>query len=117
MAYALTDPLTPSDLYVSRTDGSGEQHLTSFNDEWLLEVDLVPAERLTWTVEDGAEIEGWLIKPVGYTPGQKYPLILKIHGGPHGLVRQLLVPYLPRPVRHRLFRLLPESQRIVRLRS
>ena len=84
MAYALTDPLTPSDLYVSRTDGSGEQRLTSFNEEWLQEVDLMPAERLSWTVEDGTEIEGWLIKPVGYSPGQKYPLILKIHGGPHG---------------------------------
>ena len=84
MAYALTDPLTPSDLYVSRTDGGGEQRLTSFNDEWLQEIELIPAERLTWTVEDGTEIEGWLIKPVGYTPDQKYPLILKIHGGPHG---------------------------------
>ena len=84
MAYALTDPLTPSDLYVSRTDGTGEQRLTSFNEEWLREVDLMPAERLTWTVEDGAEIEGWLLKPVGFTRGQKYPLILKIHGGPHG---------------------------------
>ena len=84
MAYALTDPFTPSDLYMSRTDGSGEQRLTSFNEEWLQEIDLMPAERLTWTVENGTEIEGWLIKPVGYSPGEKYPLILKIHGGPHG---------------------------------
>ena len=41
-------------------------------------------ERLTWKVADGTEIEGWLVKPVGYTPGRKYPMVLKIHGGPHG---------------------------------
>ena len=40
-------------------------------------------ERITWTVADGTEIEGWVIKPVGYEPGTKYPMILKIHGGPH----------------------------------
>ena len=39
---------------------------------------------LTWKVKDGTTIEGWLIKPLRYTPGRKYPMILKIHGGPHG---------------------------------
>jgi len=29
------------------------------------------------------EIEGWLMKPAGYEPGKKYPLVLYIHGGPH----------------------------------
>ncbi len=44
----------------------------------------MPAERLTWTVSDGTEVEGWLIKPVEHMEGGSYPLILKIHGGPHG---------------------------------
>ena len=44
----------------------------------------MPAERLTWTVADGTEIEGWVVKPVGYEPGRTYPMVLKIHGGPHG---------------------------------
>ncbi len=46
--------------------------------------DREPAERVTWRVADGTTIEGWLVKPVGYRPGTKYPLVLKIHGGPHG---------------------------------
>ena len=29
------------------------------------------------------EIEAWLVKPYGYEPGKKYPLVLYIHGGPH----------------------------------
>ena len=48
---------------VSRGDGSREVRLTSFNDEWLSEVTLQPAEPLHWTVDSGAEIEGWVIEP------------------------------------------------------
>jgi len=84
MAYTSTDAMTPAEVFVSRNDGSRETRVTSFNDEWLADVVRMPAERLTWSMEDGTEIEGWVIKPVGYQPGTKYPLILKIHGGPYG---------------------------------
>ena len=84
MAYIGTDPQHPSDLYVAQADGSREKRITTLNDEWLEDVIRMPAERLTWTVDDGTEIEGWVIKPIGYSPGVRdYPMILKIHGGPH----------------------------------
>lgn len=36
-------------------------------------------------VMDGADkVCGWVMKPVGYEPGKKYPGILNTHGGPHG---------------------------------
>jgi dipeptidyl aminopeptidase/acylaminoacyl peptidase len=83
-AYTVSDPLTPAEVHlVSALDDRGGL-LTSFNKSWLSEIDLVPPERLTWTVKGGSTIEGWLLKPAGYTPGKKYPLVLKIHGGPHG---------------------------------
>ena len=84
MSYTVTDAVSPAEVYVNRGDGTRQQRVTSFNDEWLGSVSLQPAERLTWTVADGTEIEGWLIKPVGYEAGRPYPMILKIHGGPHG---------------------------------
>ena len=84
MSYTVTDASTPAEVYVNRGDGTLQRRVTAFNDEWLARVSLQPAERLTWTVADGTEIEGWLIKPVGYEPGRPSPMILKIHGGPHG---------------------------------
>ncbi len=84
MAYTATDATTPPEVFIARSDGSNEAKVTSFNDEWLAQVIRMPAERLTWNVEDGTEIEGWVIKPVGYEAGRKYPMILKIHGGPYG---------------------------------
>jgi dipeptidyl aminopeptidase/acylaminoacyl peptidase len=83
MAYTATDAVSPAEVYIARTDGSNEIQLTRFNEEWLSERTVNPAERVTWTVEDGTEIEGWVIKPVGYREGTSYPIIMKIHGGPH----------------------------------
>jgi dipeptidyl aminopeptidase/acylaminoacyl peptidase len=37
---------------------------------------------IQWKSKDGQEVEGLLTLPVGYREGQKYPLILNIHGGP-----------------------------------
>jgi len=92
MAYTSNDAVTPPEVFVARGDARNEQRLTSFNDALLAELDLQPAERLTWTVSDGTEVEGWIVKPVGYVPGRSYPLILKVHGGPHGAYGNTFFP-------------------------
>ncbi len=45
-------------------------------------------EVIKWKSKDGKEIEGLLTYPVNYKAGQKYPLILNIHGGPTGVFVQ-----------------------------
>ncbi len=45
-------------------------------------------EVIKWKSKDGKEIEGLLTYPVNYKTGQKYPLILNIHGGPTGVFVQ-----------------------------
>ncbi|MCJ7628907.1 MAG: S9 family peptidase [Longimicrobiales bacterium] len=92
MAFTSTDAATPTELYVAPGDGSTEQKATGFNDAWLRDVTLMPAERLSWTATDGTEVEGWVIKPVGYREGNSYPLILKIHGGPHSAYGNTFFP-------------------------
>ncbi len=83
MAYTATDAVTPAEVFVSRSDGSSEVQLTNFNSGWMADRVINPAEPVYWTVEDGTEIQGWVIKPVGYEEGSSYPLVMKIHGGPH----------------------------------
>lgn len=41
-------------------------------------------EEITWKSKDGRTVGGVLVKPVGYQAGQRYPLIVAIHGGPAG---------------------------------
>lgn len=88
IAYVATTADVPPEVFVARKDGSSESRLTGFNDAWMATVTVMPTERLTWKVADGTEIEGWVVKPVGYVPGRKYPMVLKIHGGPHGAYGQ-----------------------------
>ena len=92
MAFTATDAVTPGELYVGATDGSTEQKVTGFNDAWLSEVTLMPAEELTWTVADGTEVQGWLVRPVGFREGGSHPMVLKIHGGPHSAYGNTFFP-------------------------
>ncbi len=92
LAYVGADVVTPSELYVASGDGSTEQRATGFNDAWLRDVTLMPAENLSWTARDGTEVEGWVIRPVRYREGRSYPLILKIHGGPHSAYGNTFFP-------------------------
>jgi dipeptidyl aminopeptidase/acylaminoacyl peptidase len=39
-------------------------------------------ERFTAVSEDGSEVEAWLLRPAGFEPGRRYPVLLEIHGGP-----------------------------------
>ncbi len=92
MAYAATDAVRPTEVFVSAPDGTEEIRATALNDEWVEELELREAERLTWTVEDGTVIEGWVIKPVGFEEGRSYPMVLKIHGGPHSAYGNTFFP-------------------------
>jgi dipeptidyl aminopeptidase/acylaminoacyl peptidase len=86
MAYSVSAPTHPGDLYTARTDGSGERRLTELNADFLDEVQLQEPHNLHFRSADGTEIEGWLIPPSGWEEGDEgtHPLILTIHGGPHG---------------------------------
>ncbi len=75
----------PAELFTARIDGTEEKRLTSFNDALVAEVNPVAARRLSYKSADGTPIEGWMLLPRGYNPaGPTVPMILAIHGGPHG---------------------------------
>jgi dipeptidyl aminopeptidase/acylaminoacyl peptidase len=83
MAFVATDLTHPTELFLANADGSNQRRLTGFNEEISSEIAWSDAERFTYPSVGGLEIEGWLMKPYGYQPGKKYPLVLYIHGGPH----------------------------------
>ncbi len=42
-------------------------------------------EVIHWAAPDGQDIDGYLVYPLHYEPGRRYPLILEVHGGPQGV--------------------------------
>jgi dipeptidyl aminopeptidase/acylaminoacyl peptidase len=78
MVYAANDATHLDELYV------GDRRLTHTNDALLASLDLVEIERVPYKSVDGWSIDGFFMKPVGWQPGRKYPMVLSIHGGPAG---------------------------------
>jgi dipeptidyl aminopeptidase/acylaminoacyl peptidase len=60
------------------------RRLTHQNDELFAGLQLGSTENFTSRSKDGTEVHGILVKPASYVQGQKYPMILYIHGGPNG---------------------------------
>jgi dipeptidyl aminopeptidase/acylaminoacyl peptidase len=82
MAFTASEAVHPAEAFVARPDGSGEKRLSALNDPWLTEVDAAGAERIHFPSKDGTRVEGWIMLPRGAKA--PYPLVLAIHGGPHG---------------------------------
>ena len=57
------------------------KQLTDLNG-FLSEYSVSTPEYLSFTNDNGDVVDGWVMKPIGYEPGKKYPGILSIHGGP-----------------------------------
>jgi dipeptidyl aminopeptidase/acylaminoacyl peptidase len=69
--------------YLSSLQGSRAQTLTSLNLDLMSQRRLAPIEEI-WvdSRHDQRKVHAWIMKPPGFDPAKKYPLILEIHGGP-----------------------------------
>ena len=72
------------EVYLSSLKSFQPKKLTAMRDQ-LKDFRLATREVIQWKSTDGAQIEGVLIKPVGFDPSKKYPLLVVIHGGPTGV--------------------------------
>lgn len=83
VAFTRDTPSWPAEVYMADGSFRDAQRLTTTNPQ-LASVALGQTEVITWKSGDGREIEGVLLKPVGYEAGKRYPLLLVVHGGPTG---------------------------------
>ncbi|MBC8315435.1 MAG: S9 family peptidase [Bacteroidales bacterium] len=73
-------PNDPSNIYT--WNSSGDLYKVTDLNPQLSNKFFGEQEVIRYKARDGMEIEGLLIKPVGYDSTRKYPLILYVHGGP-----------------------------------
>lgn len=59
-----------------------EVRLTELNQPYMRSHSVVTPEYFTFENRAGVTLEGYVLKPVGFEPGRKYPGILEMHGGP-----------------------------------
>jgi dipeptidyl aminopeptidase/acylaminoacyl peptidase len=82
--YTRSRAAEPFEVYRVPVAGGEPVRLTGFNDDLVAEVDLRPAEQIQVEVGGGRQVQVFVVKPHGFDPGTKYPLILNVHGGPQG---------------------------------
>jgi len=81
-------PRTPLEAMSTEREAlfpAGEVRLDDCNDELLSELIVVEPEVFSFSSEEGWQIQGFVLKPANHVPGQKYPVLLDIHGGPHSM--------------------------------
>ena len=73
------DDVTPNELAALER---GELRPLGSHNAWLAQKQLVRFEDITFRSKDGTLIDGFVVQPLDYVPGRRYPTILRIHGGP-----------------------------------
>jgi dipeptidyl aminopeptidase/acylaminoacyl peptidase len=85
-ATILSSPTDPGTLTLLPTPGDlPGRTLWSPNEHSVKGCPFVPATEVWYPAADGKQIQGWVLKPPGFSSSRKYPLIVSMHGGPHGM--------------------------------
>ena len=80
LVYLAFRGMRPGELYT--LENGAEKRLTHANDALIGSLELSVPEPIEAVTGAPVPVQGWVMKPVGYEPGRKYPAILSIHGGP-----------------------------------
>jgi dipeptidyl aminopeptidase/acylaminoacyl peptidase len=80
-AFVGSTPGVPGDVYYWRNGSRELERLTTLN-PWIDERSLGKQEVIRYPARDGVEIEGLLVYPADYAPGERCPLVVVVHGGP-----------------------------------
>lgn len=81
-----THPSAPPDLVrIDLKKPAQLVQITDVNRDLLAGTQLGEVEEIWYRSSGGTRVQGWIVKPPFFTPDRKWPLILEIHGGPHGM--------------------------------
>lgn len=75
--------VSPAEVVVVDARKGSVVPLTQFNRERVAALDLPPVEHFWFTSARERRIHNLIVRPPGFDPAKKYPLVVLIHGGPH----------------------------------
>ncbi len=82
----LAGPKEPGDVVrLTLARPADIRRLTDVNADVLAPIHLGEQEEFWYTSTGGTRVQGWVVKPPDFNASRKYPLIMEIHGGPHGM--------------------------------
>ncbi len=87
IVYAFNNATSPADVFALNLAGAGDaapRALTQANAALVAQLDLPALENVSVTGAQGDPVQMWLLKPPGFDPTKRYPLVFWVHGGPQG---------------------------------
>ena len=84
MIYSQQSGSSPVEIFRASSSGGPPVALTHLNDALLAGYQLTPLEELWVDGSENAKVHTFVVKPPGFQPNRKYPVLFLIHGGPQG---------------------------------
>jgi len=88
IAFSQARMTMPAEIFVVPADAKELAKLTpsqlTNENAWVRATDMNPPESFTVPGAGGTPVQYWIIKPPGFNPLRKYPVVFLIHGGPQG---------------------------------
>jgi dipeptidyl aminopeptidase/acylaminoacyl peptidase len=84
MIYSDQSGSYPVEIKAAQSSGGAGVGLTHLNDNLLSQYQLTPLENIFVPGGQNDKIESFIVKPPGFDPAKKYPVLFAIHGGPQG---------------------------------
>ena len=84
----VSTPTNIGDLFITDASTASRvprpaSRITNVNSALFSTLDIPLPEEFTYNSFDGKRVQGWILKPPGFSASRKYPMILEIHGGPN----------------------------------
>ncbi len=92
VAFVQNDVQHPPEIHVASYPFTSSKPVTWLN-AFANGITAPLSERVHWSGAGGVEVEGLLLKPSNYTQGQRYPLLVMVHGGPGVAIKDSFEPY------------------------
>jgi len=86
IAFAQDSLTQPAEIYNAPIGGGDAKRLTHVTDERMKLAQVSQPNEFYFTGAQGEKVQAWILKPVGYEEGKKYPVAFVIHGGPQGAI-------------------------------
>lgn len=93
LAFVASSPTQAPEVLWLAPDATGPLPLTNLNEDWINRYALAETRLVSYEAPDGLWIEALLTLPSEYDPRRTFPLIVNVHGGPHGRAVQALTPF------------------------
>ena len=84
MVYLEQSGSSPPEIKMATSKGGSSVQLTHMNDPVVTTTELTPLEKIDTDGADAAKVQSFIVKPPGFDPSKKYPVLFLIHGGPQG---------------------------------